>query len=190
MSGSTKTCTPSFVSNFGSLLMLQSIRFSALCTKAKKKKTNGCLCYIFHTTQTGSGMSVAMWNTVVTLVNILKDTEEKVLLEFSRRLRRLPRSVFISIRPRQINFEPYSLSWSSGQRVFERWMIEDALIPFIISKRHDGYSLFLLKLSFLFDELPEWKKRRFCRIGLATADQLPAEKDADFVRNIPGYWRE
>jgi hypothetical protein len=54
---------------------------------------------------------------------------EKLLQEFSRRLRRLPGSVFISIRPRQMNLEPGCLLRGSGQRVFERCLVEDALIP-------------------------------------------------------------
>jgi hypothetical protein len=45
MSGSTETCIPSFTSNFGSLLMLHSIRFSALCTK----NTRTDVCVIFFT---------------------------------------------------------------------------------------------------------------------------------------------
>ena len=89
-----------------------------------------------------------------------------------------------------MNLEPDCLLRSSGESVFEKCLVEDALIPFFISIRHDGYSMFLLKLLFLFHELADCKKRRFCRIDLATADQLPANEYADSVRHIPGYWRE
>ena len=49
MSGSTETCITSFVSNFGPPSILQSIRFSALCTRPEKNNTRKDVCIISFT---------------------------------------------------------------------------------------------------------------------------------------------
>ncbi|CAE8584398.1 unnamed protein product [Polarella glacialis] len=69
----------------------------------------------------------------------------------------------------------------SGQRVDDGCPVENALISFFITIRHEGYSLFFRKLPALFHKFAECQKRRICRIGFATADQLPANEYAAFV---------
>ena len=60
MSGSMDTCVPSFVSNFGSRLILQSIRKSALCTRKEKRDTRTDVCVIFFTQLKHVGMCCNM----------------------------------------------------------------------------------------------------------------------------------
>ncbi|CAE8589149.1 unnamed protein product [Polarella glacialis] len=68
----------------------------------------------------------------------------------------------------------------SGQRVGDGFLVENALSVFIIKMRCAGYNPFLRKLPSLDHKLAECQKRSICRIGHATADQLPANELAEF----------